>query len=62
MPSAIRGSSSQMRIEQSAKLVLLMVTACGAAKRETARGSAASRNGPRCPELSINPPDTQQTR
>ena len=38
MPSAIRGSSSQMRIEQPAKLVLFMVLSSGAAKRETARG------------------------
>jgi hypothetical protein len=37
MPSAIKGSSSQMRIEQPAKLALLMVVSRGAAKRELPR-------------------------
>jgi hypothetical protein len=46
MPSAIKGSSSQMRIEQLAKLALLMVVSRGAAKRELPEAGAASCNGP----------------
>jgi len=47
MPSAIKDSSSQMRIEQPAKLALLMVVSRGAAKRELPEAGAASCNGPR---------------
>jgi hypothetical protein len=42
MSIAIRGLSSQMRIEQPAKLALLMVMSRGAAKRELPEAGAAS--------------------
>ena len=62
MSIAIMGSSSQMRIEQPAKLALLMVVSRGAAKRELPEAGAASCRTARCPEPSINPRNAQQAR
>jgi hypothetical protein len=47
MSIAIMGSSSQMRIEQPAKLALLMQMSPGAAKRELPEAGAASCYEPR---------------
>jgi hypothetical protein len=55
MPNAIKGSSSQTRIERPAKLVLFMFGIRGAAKRQTARGRSDLLWAARCLELSINP-------
>jgi hypothetical protein len=55
MPNAIKGSSSQTRIERPAKLVLFMLVSRGAAKRQTARGRSDLLWAARCLELSINP-------